>query len=120
MWAVPCNDIIECDNEEDEKHCKPSNWLSWLALPFIFLGLVVLFLGLFMIKFKGKHSAVMELKDLLCQEFNLHYEKRGHLVWSLHEGGKGAAHNIYKQIAKKEANPYCYLKVIIFLARCEV
>ena len=113
VWAVPCNDVSECDNGEDEKNCKPSNWYNWLAVPLIFLGLVVLFLGLLMIKYNGTQSDVMELEDLLSQEFDLHYEKRGHLVLRLHEGGKGAAQNIYKQISKKEAHPVCYLKVII-------
>ena len=113
VWAVPCNDKIECESGEDENHCKPSNWHSWLAVPLIFLGLIVLFLGLSMIKFKRKQPDVIDLKDLLSQEFNLLYEKRGNLVLSLHEGGKGAAQSLYKQIAKKEAHPFCYLKVTI-------
>ena len=110
---MPCNDIIECDNEEDEKHCNPSNWHRWLVMPLIFLGFVVLFLGLLMIKYKRTESDVIELECLISQEFNLHYEKRGHLVLSLHEGGKVAAQNLYNQIGKKEAHPACYLKVII-------
>ena len=106
---MPCNDVSECDNGEDEKNCKPSNWHSWLAVPLIFLGLIGFFLGLLLIK-----SDVIHIKDLLSQEFNLQYENRGNLVLSLHEGGKVAAQNLYRQIAKKEANPFCYLKVTIF------
>ena len=112
-WATPCNKVVECDKEEDEKICHRSNWHQWIAITSILLFFILLFFSLLKIKVKEKEKVLnLQLQPVQCNK-NLCLDKnyRGQLAFRLETGGRDEAVKIYDQIQKHEFHQKWYLKV---------
>ena len=117
-WAIPCNNVIECDNGEDEKFCDTPNWHRWVAISAILLFFITLFFTFLKYKFnlkvkkkKKKKEPDFNMIPLHCQYFSLDKEYRALLVLRLKDGGRKEAMKIYNQLHKEELHQTWHLKV---------
>ena len=118
-WAVPCNNVIECDGGKDENDCDTPSWHRWIALMSILSFFVLLFI--LFLKFKLKENN--ENPEFPLQPIESQYKRqdsqdsldrnsRALLVLRLQDGGKEEANKVYNQIYKEEQHQSWHLKVI--------
>ena len=102
-WAVPCNNVIECDGGKDENDCDTPSWHRWIALTSILLFFVILFISFLKSKLKeNNENPEFPLQPIESQYVSLDRKSRALLVLKLQDGGKEEANKVYNQIYKEE------------------
>ena len=118
-WAIPCNNVTECDSKGDENpnNCNQTDWYSWVAAATLLSVCFALFVGVLKFSLFNKDiKDEFELQPLNYSEISiLRKENRGRLALRLDEGGRDEANKVYQEITQDPSQKTWKIKVLILI-----